>query len=53
MSEGDTLDARLGGDAISAVCDDLLPRLMADERPGRFWQHRGADRLRREKQLLR
>ena len=44
---------RLGGyDAISAVADDLLPRLQADSRLARFWQHRGDDGVRREKQLL-
>jgi hemoglobin len=48
-----TLYARLGGyDAISAVADDLLPRLMSDPQLGRFWAHRGADGIRREKQLL-
>jgi hemoglobin len=48
-----SLYARLGGyDAIWAVAHDLLPRLMGDERLKRFWQHRGADGLRREKQLL-
>ena len=48
-----TLYARLGGyDAIAAVADDLLPRLMADPQLGRFWAHRAADGLRREKQLL-
>src|SRR2546430_15938735 len=48
-----TLYARLGGyDAIAAVANDLLPRLMADAQLGRFWQHRGADGVRREKQLL-
>ena len=48
-----TLYARLGGyDAIAAVADDLLPRLMTDAQLGRFWQHRGEDGLRREKQLL-
>lgn len=52
MSEK-TLYARLGGyDAISAVADDLLPRLQADSRLRRFWDHRGADGLAREKQLL-
>jgi hemoglobin len=49
----DTLYARLGGyDGIAAVTDALLPRLQGDPRLGRFWQHRGADGLRREKQLL-
>jgi hemoglobin len=48
-----TLYERLGGyDAVAAVADDLLPRLMSDEQLGRFWQHRGEDGIRREKQLL-
>src|SRR5206468_12710101 len=48
-----TLYARLGGyDAIAAVAEDLLPRLMADAQLGRFWHHRGEDGVRREKQLL-
>jgi hemoglobin len=48
-----TLYARLGGyDAIAAVTDDLLPRLMADARLARFWTNRAADSIRREKQLL-
>jgi hemoglobin len=37
-----TLYERLGGyDAICAVVNDLLPRLQADSRLARFWQHRG------------
>ena len=53
MSNEKTLYARLGGyDAIAAVVDNLLPRLMSDQRLGRFWAHRGEDGLRREKQLL-
>ena len=48
-----TLYDRLGGyDAISAVANDLLPRLIADERLGRFWAHRSADGIAREKQFL-
>jgi hemoglobin len=48
-----TLYARLGGyDAIAAVADDLLPRLMSDPKLARFWAHRAADSIRREKQLL-
>jgi len=48
-----SLYERLGGyDAISAVVNELLPRLMADESLGRFWQHRGVDGMAREKQLL-
>ena len=48
-----TLYARLGGyDAIAAVTDDLLPRLMSDRLLARFWQNRAADSVRREKQLL-
>src|SRR5258707_8309737 len=51
MSE--TLYARLGGyDAIAAVADDLLARLRADGQLARFWQHRGEDGVRRERQLL-
>ena len=53
MSGEKTLYARLGGyDAIAAVVDDLLPRLISDNRLGRFWAHRGEDGMRREKQLL-
>ena len=49
----DTLYKRLGGyDAIAAVADDLLPRLMADPQLARFWQNRAEDSLRREKQQL-
>ena len=52
MSEG-TLYERLGGyDAISAVTNDLLPRLQQDSQLGRFWQNRGDDGVQREKQLL-
>ena len=53
IQTGATLYARLGGyDAIAAVADDLLPRLVSDFQLGRFWVHRGADGIRREKQLL-
>lgn len=52
MSET-TLHERLGGyDAISAVANDLLPRLQADPQLRRFWEHRGEDGIAREKQLL-
>ncbi len=48
-----TLYERLGGyDAISAVVNDLLPRLMSDPQLGRFWENRGEDGVNREKQLL-
>jgi len=48
-----TLYERLGGyDAITAVANDLLPRLQADPQLGRFWAHRGEDGLKREKQFL-
>ena len=48
-----SLYERLGGyDAIVAVSGDLLPRLMSDSRLKRFWEHRGADGIAREKQLL-
>ncbi len=48
-----TLYERLGGyDAISAVANNLLPRLMSDPLLARFWENRGTDGLEREKQLL-
>ena len=48
-----TLYERLGGyEAFCAVTNDLLPRLQADSQLARFWQHRGEDGLKREKQLL-
>jgi hemoglobin len=50
---GKSLCHRLGGyDAIAAVCNDLLPRLMSDPVLGRFWQHRAVDSIAREKQSL-
>ena len=54
MSEpAKSLYASLGGyDAIAAVVENLLPRLMNDAQLGRFWQNRGTDGMRREKQLL-
>jgi len=52
MSEK-SLYERLGGyDALSAVANDLLPRLQADSQLARFWANRGADGIEREKQLL-
>ena len=51
--EKKTLYQRLGGyDAITAVANDLLPRLRADPQLGRFWAHRSEDGVKREKQLL-
>lgn len=51
--ESKSLYERLGGyDAISAVANDSLPRLQTDPQLGRFWAHRGADGVAREKQLL-
>lgn len=48
-----TLYERLGGyDAISAVVNNLLPRLQGDSQLARFWQNRGEDGVKREKQLL-
>ncbi len=48
-----SLYERIGGyDGIVAVVNDLLPRLQGDDQLGRFWQHRGEDGIRREKQLL-
>ena len=48
-----SLYSRLGGyDAIAAVADALVGHLQADDQLGRFWQNRGLDGVRREKQLL-
>ena len=48
-----TLYERLGGyDAISAVANNLLPRLQADPKLARYWHHRGEDGVNRERQLL-
>ena len=53
MNAEKSLYERLGGyDAISAVVNNLIPRLVADEQLGRVWGHRGNDGLEREKQLL-
>jgi hemoglobin len=53
MSDTKSLYERLGGyDAIATVVNDLLPRLQGDPQLGRFWAHRGADGVAREKQLL-
>jgi hemoglobin len=53
MDKQPSLYSRLGGyDAIAAVVNDLLPRLMADSTLGRFWRNRGEDGIAREKQLL-
>ena len=48
-----TLYERLGGyDGITVFVEDLLPRLQSDTQLGRFWQNRGDDGIKREKQLL-
>ena len=48
-----TLYERLGGyDAIAAVAGAFLPRVVADDKLRRFWDHRGADGIAREAQLL-
>jgi len=48
-----TLYERLGDDeALSAVANDLLPRLRTDPQLARFWANRGEDGVMREKQLL-
>ncbi len=53
MSENDSLYSRLGGyDAISAVVNELISRLMQDSLLARFWENRGEDGINREKQLL-
>ena len=53
-SDSRSLYERLGGyDAISAVVEDFIPRMVADPKVGRFWSHRGNDGIEREKQLLK
>ncbi len=53
MNQQKSLYERLGGyDALAAVADNLIARLMSDQELGRFWAHRGDDGLQREKQLL-
>ena len=53
MSDSPSLYTRLGGyDAIVAVTDNLLPRLVGDSQLRRFWKHRGEVGVQREKQLL-
>ena len=48
-----SLYERLGGyDALTAVANDLLPRLQGDSQLGRFWKNRSDDGIAREKQLL-
>lgn len=48
-----SLYTRLGGyDAIAAVINETMPKLMADPTLGRFWANRGADGIKREKQLV-
>jgi hemoglobin len=48
-----TLYERLGGyDAIRATSEDLSGRLMSDSRLRRFWDNRGADGIKCEKQLV-
>jgi hemoglobin len=48
-----SLYERLGGyDAIFAVTNDLLDRMEKDPQLGRFWQHRGTDGVKRERQLI-
>lgn len=54
LAQQDSLYKRLGGyDAVSAVIDDLMVRLIADKQLGRFWAHRGEDGVDREKQLVK
>ncbi len=48
-----TLYERLGGyDAIAAVLDALMVRIKDDDKLRRFYDHRGADGIVREQQLL-
>ncbi len=48
-----SLYQRLGGyDAIAAVTDALMVRIKDDDKLRRFYDHRGADGIAREQQLL-
>jgi hemoglobin len=48
-----SLYSRLGGyDAIAAVCDDLLERLLSDPQLNWFWRGHSRDTMRRERQML-
>ncbi len=48
-----SLYERLGGyDAIAAVTDALMVRIKNDDKLRRFYDHRGADGVAREQQLL-
>ena len=48
-----SLYERLGGyDAIAAVVAALMVRIKDDDKLGRFYNHRGADGIAREEQLL-
>jgi len=48
-----SLYKRLGGlKGISDFANELLPTLRFDSDLGRFWQNRGADSIRKEKQYL-
>ena len=48
-----TLYDRLGGyDAIAAVVNELMVRIKGDDKLRRFYDHRGADGIAREQQLL-
>ncbi len=48
-----SLYERLGGyDAIAAVTDALMLRIKNDDKLRRFYDHRGADGIAREQQLL-
>jgi hemoglobin len=48
-----TLYNRLGGyDAIAAVADTLMVQIKSDDKLRRFYDHRGADGIAREQQLL-
>ncbi len=48
-----TLYERIGGyDAVAAVADALMVRIKNDDKLRRFYDHRGADGIAREEQLL-
>ncbi len=52
MSDTSLFEQIGGYDGVVAVADNILPRLVGDDRLGRFWANRGSDGVARERQLL-
>ena len=52
MNQASLYERLSGYDGISGFVGAFFSRVKADPRIGRFWQNRGEDGVRREKQLL-